>query len=214
MTAFRAQWSAYIDRQHRYPQGFVGRVVGERMLRQHAPETDWTIGLLDLQPTDRILEIGFGVGRGLGLALAHAPQGCVTGVDRSATMIRAAAQRNRAAVARGQLTLLRGDIAALPFEAAHFDKLFSIHTFYFWIDPRAVCRSLISMLACGGRLVSTCATARKHPNGEWQYWEVHHLAEAIVEEFNQDPQIEARLLRGPDSRQYNNVAIVIDKAIF
>src|SRR4051794_23962152 len=85
MTAFRAQWSAYVDRQHRYPTGLVGQIVGERMLRQHAPETDWSIGLLQLQPTDRILEIGSGAGRGLALALAHAHQGRVTGVDRSAT---------------------------------------------------------------------------------------------------------------------------------
>ena len=211
MRAFRAQWLAYVDRQHRYPQGFVGRVVGERMLQQHAPETDWTIGLLDLRPTDRILEIGFGAGRGLALALAHARQGYVTGIDRSATMIRAAARRNRSALARGQLTLLRGDIATLPFEAARFDKLFSIHTFYFWPDPHAVCRSLVRLLARGGRLVSTFATARQLPDGEWQYWEVHHLAKAIVEEFNQFPQIEASLLFGPDSRQFNNVAVMIDK---
>jgi SAM-dependent methyltransferase len=213
MTALRTHWSAYVDRQHRYPTGLVGQIVGERMLRQHAPETDWSIGLLHLQPTDRILEIGFGAGRGLALALAHAHQGRVIGVDRSATMLRSAARRNRTAVARGQLTLLRGDIATLPFEEAHFDKLFSIHTFYFWPNPRAVCLSLVHILAHGGRLVSTFATARKHPNGEWQYWEAHHLAEALVKEFNQYPRLAATLMRGPDSRQYNNVAIVIDKAL-
>ena len=180
------------------------------MLRQHEPETDWSLELLHLQPTDRILEIGFGAGRGLALALAHAHQGQVTGVDRSATMLRAAARRNQSAVERWQLTLLRGDIAALPFEEAQFDKLFSIHTFYFWPDPRAVCRSLVRILAHGGRLVSTFATARKRPNGEWQYWEVQHLAEALVREFNQYPQLVATLMRGPDSRQYNNVEIVID----
>ena len=68
------------------------------------------------------------------------------------------------------------------------------------------------MLAHGGRLVSTFATARKLPNGEWSYWDVHHLAEALVKEFDQYPNIAATLLYGPNSRQYNNVAIVIDKA--
>lgn len=211
MTAFRTQWSAYIDQQHRYPTGLVGQILGERMLRQHAPETDWSIRLLHLQPTDHILEIGFGAGRGLTLALAQADQGRVTGVDRSATMLRAAARRNRTAIARGRLMLLRGDIATLPFQEPRFDKLFSIHTFYFWPDPRAVCTRLITMLAHGGRLVSTFATARKRPNGAWAYGDIHQLAEALVKEFDYSGDVAATLLYGPDSRAYNNVAIVIDR---
>jgi SAM-dependent methyltransferase len=212
MPAVRAPWAAYIDQQHRYPTGLVGQMIGERMLRQHAPETEWSVGLLHLQPTDRILEIGFGAGRGLALALAQAHQGRVTGVDRSPTMIRAAARRNRAAIERGQLFLVRGNVATLPFGEQRFDKLFSIHTFYFWPDPRAVCTRLVTVLAHSGRLVSTFATARKLPNGDWRYWEVHHLAEALVKELDQYPNIAATLLYGPDSRAYNNVAIVIDKA--
>jgi SAM-dependent methyltransferase len=212
MTAVRAPWAAYVDQQHRYPTGLVGQIIGERMLRQHGPETEWSVGLLHIQPTDRILEIGFGAGRGLALAVAQAHQGRVTGVDRSPTMIRAAARRNRAAIARGQLFLVRGNVATLPFGEQRFDKLFSVHTFYFWPDPRAVCTRLVSMLAHGSRLVSTFATARKLPNGDWGYWEVHHLAEVLVKELDQYPNIAATLLYGPDSRAYNNVAIVIDKA--
>jgi ubiquinone/menaquinone biosynthesis C-methylase UbiE len=136
MGIIRALWAAYIDQQHRYPTGPVGQIIGQRMFRQHAPETEWTIGLLHLRPTDRILEIGFGAGRGLALTLEQAHQGRVTGVDLSPTMIRAAARRNRSAFARGKLTLVRGDVATLPFGEASFDKLFSIHTFYFWPDSR------------------------------------------------------------------------------
>ena len=212
MTAVRAPWAAYIDQQHRYPTGLVGQIIGERMLRQHAPETKWSVGLLHLQPTDRTLEIGFGAGRGLALALAQVHQGCVTGVDLSPTMIRAAARRNRIAIERGQLFLVRGNVATLPFEEQRFDKLLSVHTFYFWPDPRAVCMQLVTILAHRGRLVSTFATARKLPNGGWNYWDIHHLAESLVKELDRYPNITATLLYGPDSRAYNNVAIVIDKA--
>jgi SAM-dependent methyltransferase len=212
MHTLRAQWSSYIDRQHRFPTGLVGQLIGERMLRQHAPETAWGIELLNIQPADRILEIGFGAGRGLKLALAQAHQGHLTGVDLSPTMIRAAARRNRAAIERGRLLLLCGNLVALPFGEARFDKLFSLHTFYFWPDPRAVCTRLAGLLAYGGRLVSAFATARRLANGDWSYWEVHARAEALVEEFDRRPGLTARLLRGPDSRQFNNVAIVIDRA--
>jgi SAM-dependent methyltransferase len=212
MQMLRAQWAAYLDRQHRYPAGMVGQIIGERMLRQHAPETEWSVGLLGIQPADRILEIGFGAGRGLMRALAQAYRGCVTGVDLSPTMIRAAAWRNRVAIDQGRLALLRGNIADLPFGEQCFDKLFSIHTFYFWPDPRAVCTQLNSLLTRGGRLVSTYATARKQPNGDWSYWEVHRRAEALAQELDRRPNITATLLYGPDSRQYNNVALVIDRA--
>jgi SAM-dependent methyltransferase len=212
MTALRAPWTAYLDRQHRYPSGFVGQFIGERMVRQHTPETNWSVGLLGIQPTDRVLEIGFGAGRGLALALEQAHKGRVTGVDLSPTMIRVAARRNRIAIERGRLVLLRGTIAALPFVDRVFDKLLSIHTFYFWPDPRAVCMRLVGLLAPAGRLVSTLATARRQPDGEWDYWDVHRLAAALAEEFERFPSITATLQHGPDSREYNNVAIVIDKA--
>lgn len=211
MTVLRARWSAYVDRHHRYPTGVFGRVIGERMRRQHMPETEWSVGLLQLQPTDRVLEIGFGVGRALTLSLQRAIQGHVTGIDLSATMIRAASRRNRAALAHGQLALLRGDVAQLPFGDQQFDKILSIHTFYFWPDTRAICQQLIAMLAPGGRLVSTFATARSLKNGERVYWSLHQHAQALVEDIGQGSNVSARLASGPDSRQFNNVAIVIDK---
>ena len=37
------------------------------------------------------------------------------------------------------------------------------------------------------------------------------IAQALVEEYGQYPGITATLAHGPDSRQFNNVAIVIDK---
>ena len=58
-----------MDRQHRLPRGWLGRLIGERMVRQHTPETLWTLQLLALGPDDRVLELGFGAGRALQLAL-------------------------------------------------------------------------------------------------------------------------------------------------
>lgn len=211
IAQLRRAWSAYLDGQHREPRGAVGRIVGRRMLRQHAPETAWSLGLLQLRPADRVLELGFGAGRALALALAQAHQGHITGVDRSPTMLRVAARRNRAAIERGRLALARGDIAALPLAGPRFDKLLSIHTFYFWPDPQAICAELAGLLAPGGRLVSTFATARRLPGGAWQVWEIQRTAEALVAALDQQPGISAALLEGPDSREFNNVAIVMDR---
>ena len=211
MTALKARWSAYLDQQHRYPSGPIGRLIGERMRRQHAPETEWSVDLLQLKPTDRMLEIGFGAGRGLALALQQIIRGHVTGIDLSATMIQAAIRRNRTALAHRQLALLRGDIAHLPFGNQQFDKIMTIHTVYFWPDLDAICQQLIKLLAVGGRLVSTFATAQTLAGGERVYWPLHQQAEELVRTIQQHANATADLAYGPDSRQYNNVAIVVDR---
>jgi len=208
MTALRTQWAAFLDRQHRDPAGLVGRIIGERMVRQHTPETDWTIGLLDLRPTDRALEVGFGAGRALALAAQRTDRGLILGVDRSPTMVQAAARRNRAARRAGRLALLRGDLLALPFADRHFDKIWSIHTLYFWPDPLQIVTDLLRMLTPGGTLVVTLATGQIAPSGERVYWPLHQRVETLVHELQQHGSA-ATLMYGPDSRQYNNVAIVV-----
>ncbi|NOK62756.1 MAG: hypothetical protein GFH27_549305n178 [Chloroflexi bacterium AL-W] len=211
MTDLCTKWTAYLDQQHRYPTGLIGQLIGKRMLRQHAPETTWSMELLDLQPNDRVLEIGFGAGQGLELALNRSPNGYVVGIDLSATMVRVAARRHAAARTRGHLSLLRGDMVALPFNDQHFDKVISIHTFYFWPEPHAVFLQLLPLLANSGRCIITFATAQTAPTGERGYWPLHDQVEVLVSKLNQATNISATLISGPDSRQFNNVAMVIEK---
>lgn len=211
MTVLYTKWTAFLDHQHRYPTGFAGRIIGERMVRQHTPETAWTIELLKLQPRDSVLELGFGAGRGLVLAAEQAHQGVVIGLDLSATMMQAASQRNRAALRAGQMRLLRGDVNALPFADQHFDKIFSIHTFYFWHDPVQIFTDLVRLLNIGGTLAITLATGRMMESGEWTYWPLHQEVAALVHTLQQLHVTLVELKRGPNSRQYNNIAIVVQK---
>src|SRR5258706_8822086 len=180
VTPLHTRWTTLLDRQHRYPTGLVGRLVGERLLRQHAPETGWTIDQLDVRATDHVLELGFGAGRGLALARQRADRGNVTGLDLSATMVRAAAQRNRAAMRARRLALLRGDVAALPFAARRFDKIYSIHTFYFWPQPLRVFDDLLRILKSGGTLMITLSTGRTTPTGQRCYGQLQATLETQI----------------------------------
>ena len=211
MHTLAARWQAFLDRQHQRPTGLAGFVVGEKMARQHAPETDWTRDLLGIRDGDVVLEVGCGVGRGLGLAAQRAARGRVIGMDLSATMLAAAARRNREALRSGRLALLRGDLLALPLAERRFDKIFSIHTFYFWPEPLATIDTLLRLLAPGGLLVVTLATGTVTPRGEDAYWPLHRQVEALVEQLQTQPFASAALLRGPNSRRYNNMAIVVQR---
>src|SRR5712691_8812444 len=125
----------FIDGQYRRPTGIVGQFIGNRMARQHEPENRWTISLLNAQPTDHILEIGFGPGRAIQQLATLVTTGRISGIDFSQTMLRAARRRNAQAIKAGQVDLHYGDVANLPFEDSTFDTVFSIHTLYFWLEP-------------------------------------------------------------------------------
>jgi len=207
----RTAWSTTIDRQHRLPHGLLGRLVGEQMVRQHQPETDWTVELLGLQPHDRAVELGCGAGRGLMLAARTAGLSLVVGMDLSPTMLRAASRRIRRAGQRDRVSLLRGDLQALPYADGSLDTIWSVHTFYFWDDPEAVFAKLLRILAPGGTVVVTLATGIVSSTGDDHFWPLHQEVQGLVRRLNTWPGIAVELRRGPNSRRFNNVAMVLRK---
>ena len=63
----------------------------------------WAAGVVAPQPGERVLEVG--CGHGVLVALLADRAGEVLGVDRSPTMVAAAARRNRAAIEAGRVRL-------------------------------------------------------------------------------------------------------------
>ena len=91
MIDLKGRIATLAGRQQRCPTGVVGRLIGERMAWQHLPETLWTVSVLDVARTDRVLDIGCGAGRAIELVAARVPDGHVCGIDLSHAMVRAAA---------------------------------------------------------------------------------------------------------------------------
>ncbi len=129
----------------------------------------------------------------------------------SMTMARAAARRNRNALKEGRLTVVCGDVAHLPLAKQRYTKILSIHTFYFWPDKGEVLRRLLDLLTPGGRLITTFATATRDAEGSYAYWPLQHQVENLVQHFQHEADIQIQLAVGPDSRQFNNVALIIDR---
>ena len=152
--------SSLLDGQFGHPTGIVGRLLGEQMVRQHMPETIWTISLLDLKPEDQILELGFGAGKAIELVATQAANGHVSGIDRSQEMVRAASRRNARAIKTGQVTLCHGDLTTLPFADNQFDKVFSIQTLYFWPDPLRALAEIFRVLKPDAMLIVTLSTGK------------------------------------------------------
>ena len=125
----------YLSSQFGNPRGLVGHLVGLIMAYENRERNLWALSLLDIQPTDRILEIGFGPGWAIQRAGKIAVNGTVAGVDKSQTMVQQAKFRNRAKVRSGQVTLRLGSDAQIPFDNEMFNKVYTVNSFHEWEDP-------------------------------------------------------------------------------
>ena len=107
-------------------------------------------------PTDTVLDVATGTGL-VGAELARR-YGCrVVGVDQSADMLEAAAQRQRngAAPHGSAITaLVRGRAESLPFADGTFDHVTFTYLLRYVDDPPATLRELARVLRPGGRLAA------------------------------------------------------------
>lgn len=87
----------------------------------------WAVDAMDIQPDDRVLEIGSGHGVALSLIAERLRGGHVVGIDRSPKMIRRAGQRNAEHVEAGTVSLVEADGASADLGDARFDKALAIH---------------------------------------------------------------------------------------
>lgn len=195
--------------QQRCPSGFAGWFFGEQMARQHVEETSWTIEQLRLQPTDDVLEIGFGAGKAIKRMAALVSFGTVLGVDLSYAMLETASRRNAQALKHGRVILRHGNITALPFADQQFDKVVSIHTFYFWPDVLRGTAEIFRVLKPGGRSVVTLSTGKVGAGGQTgleRYQGV--LEQQILPYMQQLGFTSASIEQGPVSREYKSVAVI------
>lgn len=140
----------YIVSQFGHPKGLVGRLVGAIMAWENRERNQWAAKQIDVQPTDHVLEIGFGPGLAIREMASLATRGLVAGVDHSEVMVREAQKRNAAAIAAGQVDIRQGTAAALPFGDASFDKVLTVNSVHHWPDRAAGLREILRVLKPGG----------------------------------------------------------------
>jgi SAM-dependent methyltransferase len=140
--------------QFHEPRGVGGRIAGWVMAHRgsNRQRNVWAVGLLNVQPADRVLEIGFGPGIAIREIARRATEGTVCGVDHSEVMVRQATQRNAEAVRAGRVDLRLGTAEHLPAFDAPFDKILAVNSLMFWDDPVARLKELLSLLRPGGRI--------------------------------------------------------------
>jgi len=200
-------FEAVANKHYVCPKGVMGRLVGELMVRQHKEETAWTVSIAHIQPTDRVLEIGFGAGKAIELFAEKVTHGFVYGVDLSATMVKRARERNARAVRSRRVILQQGEAALLPFEEHYFDKVVSIHTFYWWAeDPHIVLTEMFRVLKPGGTLIFTFSNGKI--DKERDYYDQTFIEEQLFPQMKSIGFTSVSSRSGPVSRQFKHIAVV------
>jgi ubiquinone/menaquinone biosynthesis C-methylase UbiE len=158
-----------------HPQGIVGHFGGWLMaLDRRLPA--WVLGLLEVAPSDVVLEVGCGPGVGVEMAAALVPEGRVVGVDPSETMLGMARARNRKGLEAGQIGFHRCTAADLPFGDATFDVALTINSLHLWPDSVAGLREVRRTLRPGGRVGVAFSCFSPVYGSTHKFWD--HLIEA------------------------------------
>ena len=143
-----------LDTQRSHPRGFRGWIAGRLMLLRPSDRARvrWAVSLLELQPHDRVLDVGCGPGYSTALIARQVTQGFVVGVDRWELMASMAQRRLRSYLASRRVMLVCAEAQDLPKFDVTFDKVASIDAFRIEDNPSATLRHLRARMTPGGRI--------------------------------------------------------------
>ena len=143
--------SKVLSLQARKPTGLIGRYLMTKIFNDgNADLNSFAMDMLELESSDRVLEIGFGPGKLINQMAAITTEGVVEGIDFSEVMLKQASRANKQHISDGKVRLQKGECKSLPFENESFNKLCSINTLYFWKDPDKYLIEMFRVMKPGG----------------------------------------------------------------
>jgi ubiquinone/menaquinone biosynthesis C-methylase UbiE len=146
--------SKFFSLQARKPSGWFGRFFMSRLFNKGNADLNHFIKeLLDLQKSDKVLEVGYGPGKLINEIASITTKGIVEGIDFSEAMYTEASRINSKYIADNRVKLLVGNCDDMPYENGSFDKICTSNTLYFWDDPDKVLKEMLRIIKGGGKIV-------------------------------------------------------------
>jgi ubiquinone/menaquinone biosynthesis C-methylase UbiE len=159
--------------------GVAGEVVAKVMAIANADMERDAIDALAPRAGDVALEVGFGLGVGVGLLARRLVDGRVAGIDPSVSMLRAAERRNRALIREGRVDLRLAASREMPFDDGSFDGAIAVNSVQLWTPLEKSCDELARVLRPGATFVALThrwAAERHSSLDEWS----ERLREALL----------------------------------
>lgn len=97
------------------------------------PRIRWAVDLMEVKPSDQILEIGCGSGAGAELICSRLVKGRLFAIDRSESGVDRTKRRNARFVESGRLVVRQIDLATLRVPVKRLDKVYAFNVNLFWV---------------------------------------------------------------------------------
>jgi ubiquinone/menaquinone biosynthesis C-methylase UbiE len=133
------------------PRGLAGRLAGRIMLWTN--KHDELLAVLDVQPGDDVLEVGYGPGGLIRMLGQRTGAASIRGVDPSHEMRDQASRLNRDAVRAGRVRLDVGTADRTGLPDASVDRVVSVRNVALWPDLEAGVSELHRVVRPGGSVV-------------------------------------------------------------
>jgi ubiquinone/menaquinone biosynthesis C-methylase UbiE len=172
-----------IARNFRKPGGLVGRYI-IRSLKKNQIEYDEMVSLLRLNKDDIVLEIGYGLGKGI---YDYAKKNDCTfhGIDFSRLMYSKALKLNHENIKSGKIILQCADFDNYSFENDTFNCIYFLNVIYFWDEINSRLKKIFTILKQNGKVIIFMADAEyfkdnKQSEGETIFY-LHSVADVVRE---------------------------------
>jgi ubiquinone/menaquinone biosynthesis C-methylase UbiE len=174
----------FIAGQFKKPTGFFGNFSSRVMVKGNSHRYNTLIKDLDIQPEDKILEIGYGPGIGIQMITRLCPTCTVHGIDFSKLMFKKAAKLNKSAIDQSKVQLLLGDYLKLPTDQNRYDKIFCLNVIYFWDELSKPLQKTHVLLKTGGLFHIFMASAsflneKKAPDTVFNKYSIEQVVDAL-----------------------------------
>jgi cyclopropane fatty-acyl-phospholipid synthase-like methyltransferase len=137
---------------------------------------------LDLQPGDKLLEIGYGPGLGINM-IAKACTSCIIhGIDFSKLMYQRARRYNKQYLDDSSVLLQYGDFLKTPVVSSEYDKIFCLNVVYFWNELQEPFKKVLSLLKAGGTFYIYMAdrdALKKAPDAVFNKYSIEQVVDAL-----------------------------------
>jgi ubiquinone/menaquinone biosynthesis C-methylase UbiE len=167
------------------PRTAARKVAGIVSARSEAEVYRRTLGLLDLQLEDFVLEVGCGTGVGIEQAADVAALGKICGIEPSERLLAVARARNADAIRDGYVELHQGLASRLPWPDATFNKALAVNSPRDWTQPVENLTEIRRTIRQGGKLAlvvqSPWRTRREDVRDLAELW-AHRVDEAGFQE--------------------------------
>jgi ubiquinone/menaquinone biosynthesis C-methylase UbiE len=122
---------------------------GDEMEDHHSDITDQTLALMDIQPADRILDLGCGTGWASRRMARVAAKGEIVGLDVADVMLKRAEETSSEFK---NIRYVWGSAEKIPANDGYFSKVLSVESFYYYADQGKALDELSRVMAAGAKL--------------------------------------------------------------